>query len=89
MSLSIILGQSPRFSITFHTQLVHTFASLSHFAAGEFLLWVMITLGFCGVAGVRGHVLSRGFPTQRSTSMAITMLLAPEMEHMGGYHVII
>ena len=33
--------------------------------------------------------LPRGFPSQRRTSMAITMLLASEMEHMGGNHVVI
>ena len=54
----------------------------------------MLALGghnskFMWVTGVKVHVLSRGFPCQRMTSMAITMLLVPEMEHMGGYHVII
>ena len=34
-------------------------------------------------------VLLRGFPSQRRTSMAITMLLAAEMEHMSGNHVVI
>ena len=46
-----------------------------------------MTLGFCGVACVEGHVLSRGFPSQRKTNMAITMLLVPEMKHMGSHHV--
>ena len=75
-------SQSP----LFHSrQLVHTCASLSHFAAKACWHWVMIAHGFFGVAGVKGHVLPRGFSSQRRTRMAITMLLAPEMEHMGGH----
>ena len=89
MSPPILLWQTPRFSIPFQIQLVHTCASLPHSEARACWLWVVITLGFLGVAGVKGHVLSRGIPSQRMTSKAITMLLAPEMEHMGGYHVII
>ena len=58
MSLPILLGQRPRFSIPFHIQLVHTCASLPHFAERAYLLWVVITLGLCGVASVWGHVLS-------------------------------
>ncbi len=34
-------------------------------------------------------VLPRGFPAPRRTSMAITTLLAAEMEHMGGNHVVV
>ena len=36
-----------------------------------------------------GGVLPRGFPSQRRTSTAITMMLATEMEHMGVNHVVI
>ena len=89
MSLPILLGHKPRFSIPFHTQLVHTCTSMSHFSARECWLWMMMILGLCWVAGVKGHVLPRGFPSQRRTSKATTMLIAPEMEHMGGHHVII
>ena len=61
MSPPILLWQTPRFSIPFQIQLVHTCASLPHSEARAFWLWVVITLGFLGVAGVKGHVTVQGY----------------------------